>query len=926
MGQVLCPVLVARDEELTALESRLDSARDGRGGCVAITGSPGIGKSRLARELGAIASERGFTVVTGRAVPAGASSPYRPIAEALLQLLRHDRVPDDEALAPWLPALSTIVPAVWGDAEPGTEASPAARGEAVVQLLRLAVGPAGLVIVLEDLHWADPDTISVVEYVGDNLSRQNVLCVLTIRDEPHSPALDLVSRQRGRDGATHIPLERLTPEGIEVMVRLCCPGAEGEQIARVREVADGVPLWVEEVLASPGLPRSFSATVRERLDALSADERLVLDCAAILGRDFDWELLPAMSGLSSEIVVDTLTKGVDCLLISASTDSFRFRHALTREAVLDAIFPPRHKELAAAGLAALDDRAGPHLESQWGELAADLAIRCGERERAGLLLIAAGRASLELGALATAADALRRAADLLEGRQGRSVAELALVEALALAGLVDQAASVGLRLITWLGSDTETVEDRIEVHLRLAQAAIGASRWPMARHQLDCVRSLTVDEPAPAVAARIAVAEAEVSLATDDIEGARALAEQALAEAGAPAEVRCQAFEIVGRTVRLRDLSEARSAFERALATADSAKLPLWQLHALHELGTIDLFDHAGTERLLEARRTAGSLGALSTCAVLDLQLSAAYTCRWDLDAADAHANDAVATATRLGLGQVRAKALALLAGTASMRARPEEMETYLDDSRAAAPDDKALEAFAWGSRGLVAVLSANTEEAVRLFRPGMAIYARLPQAEPAAIRALWPLLLASIGDRRTGEAIAEAKRLGVGASSLNKGLIGYAEAIIAGRGGQPRQAEELVAVADRAFRSCEAWRDLARYRAAEHALRDGWGEPRRWLDTAAEGFLGRDLARLAAECRRLAGASEANPWTAFGVTPREADVVRLVAEGLSNKDIAARLNVSARTVEKHLESLLRKTSTRSRTELAVIAAQTPLR
>ena len=100
-----------------------------------------------------------------------------------------------------------------------------------------------------------------------------------------------------------------------------------------------------------------------------------------------------------------------------------------------------------------------------------------------------------------------------------------------------------------------------------------------------------------------------------------------LADAGATAEARCHACELLGRSVRLGDLARARAAFERGLAIADEAGLGVWRLRALHELATIELLDEAGTGRLLEARRSAEALGALSTAATLDLQLAASRTC-----------------------------------------------------------------------------------------------------------------------------------------------------------------------------------------------------------------------------------------------------------------------------------------------------------
>jgi DNA-binding NarL/FixJ family response regulator len=115
-------------------------------------------------------------------------------------------------------------------------------------------------------------------------------------------------------------------------------------------------------------------------------------------------------------------------------------------------------------------------------------------------------------------------------------------------------------------------------------------------------------------------------------------------------------------------------------------------------------------------------------------------------------------------------------------------------------------------------------------------------------------------------------------------------------------------------------WGDLARMYAAEAALADGWGEPRRWLQAARESFAAHGVERLAWRCAARLGSAMPAAWASLGVSTREADVLRLVAEGLANKEIASRLYLSPRTIEKHVESLLRKTGARSRTQLVALA------
>jgi len=259
-----------------------------------------------------------------------------------------------------------------------------------------------------------------------------------------------------------------------------------------------------------------------------------------------------------------------------------------------------------------------------------------------------------------------------------------------------------------------------------------------------------------------------------------------------------------------------------------------------------------------------------------------------------------------------------MFTGSASMRGDLQGTERLAALTVAAGPEDRMLEGFCWGSRGVAVLLrgDAAPAAAVEPYARGMTILGGLPHAEPAALRALWPLLLASLSDHRAQPAIDEARRLGVAGFRLNRALIGYAEAVLAGRSGQQGRADDLRATADTGFSNCEGWADLARLCAAPCALADGWGAPMEWLTEAAPRFRSRGLAQLADRCDQLLRVPEPNPWASRGISPREADVLRLVIDGLANKEIAAQLHLSHRTVEKHVESLLRKTGARSRTQL----------
>ena len=922
VADLLCPVVIGREAETDALRSALAAAGDGAGRLMFLAGEAGIGKSRLAAELAAEARARGVRVLTGRAVPASAASPYRPLTEALLQALRARPFPADDGLAPWRPALRGILPAIAGTRGDGPgDHSPEMRGEAVLQLLRRLAGPGGLLLVLEDLHWADPDTLAVLEYLSDNLSAEPVLGLVTCRDEPATPAAGLMARLHGRRAAARIALGRLSAGEVAAMVRACLPGAAEDVIARVQRLADGIPFLVEESLAAPGVPSSFAEGVRARLAGLSEAERLVLDTAALFGRQFDWRLLPRATGLDADVVADALERGVESQLLTVDDGAFRFRHMLTREAVTAELLPPRRVALAARALAALEV-AHPELPGTSGDLAADLAIQADDPERAGTLLTESGRSALGRGALATAAGTLRRAAGLLTVPDRRAEAEALLVEALALAGQVDEAMRIGDRLIAHLTPRGDAATRRAAIHLKLAHAAVDGTRWAAARRHVGIASDLLTAHPEPGLSAETAVLDAEIALAADDAgDRARVLAESVLASPGASAEIRCRALELLGRVRRAHDLDDARDAFEQALATADAAGLAVWRLRALHELGTIDMFDHAGTSRLSEARRIAGELGAASTGAVIDLQLTATAMFRFELDEAERHARSALAASTRLGLGTTRAIVLVFRAELCALRRDPGEMERFITLACAAAPGDPEIDGSALaGARGMLALLDGDMADALNAFGRGIAVLDTAPQRGPAPYRGLWPVLLAAHGDPRAAAAIGHARSVGLTVNRANRGLLGYAEAILAGRASDGFRATELAAAADTDLQHYPVWADLARLYAAGPALADGWGRPGRWLEAAAGVFGRYGIEPLAARCRQLLDGPRPSRWSRLGITDRQAEVLRLVAAGISNKEIAARLHLSPRTVEKHVENLLRITAAQSRTQLVAIA------
>ena len=162
------------------------------------------------------------------------------------------------------------------------------------------------------------------------------------------------------------------------------------------------------------MPATFADTIGRRLAAAGAGARQVAAAAAVLGRRFDWTLLSQVTGLPDAEVAAALRRGVDLQLIEADRDHFRFRHALTRDAVLATLLPPERVLLAGQALAAVET-AHPGLPGTWCVLAADLAERACHRARAAALLLEAGRRDLAVGALASAEQVLTRAREVTDG-------------------------------------------------------------------------------------------------------------------------------------------------------------------------------------------------------------------------------------------------------------------------------------------------------------------------------------------------------------------------------------------------------------------------------------------------------------------------------------------------------------------------------
>lgn len=207
MRPVLSPVLVGRAAELSALHAGLSRAAAGHGATVVVVGEAGIGKTRLLRETRRRAAERGMAVLVGRAVDASAPIPFRPIVEALLAACRSGGVLDDPDVIPFRAALGALVP---GLAAPVEKPSPLHVAEAFLRVARSRGAGRGAVVVLDDLHWADGESLAVVEYLADNVGDEPILLVASARDEPRPQLRSLTALVDRRVGSL-LALSRSPP-------------------------------------------------------------------------------------------------------------------------------------------------------------------------------------------------------------------------------------------------------------------------------------------------------------------------------------------------------------------------------------------------------------------------------------------------------------------------------------------------------------------------------------------------------------------------------------------------------------------------------------------------------------------------------------------------------------------------------------------
>lgn len=927
-GPVLARSLVGREVELGFLRGAWAD-----GGVRVLRGPAGMGKTRLVRELVAWTSGQGAATLVGRATGAR-SAPLRPIAEALNAAARTGVRPGP-GLAPFVPALAALVPDWRTDGGRAPE-STLVLGEAVLRLLVSLAEPGTATLVVEDVHWADPETLAVVEYLADHVEGAPVLLVLTYRDGEAGDGLDLVADLVRRRVATVLGVEPLDDSAVVELAHTCLDGRElpPEAVDALIARSEGIPFLVEELVATAvgagwdtiaaAVPGSVVTSVEVRLDAVTAVDRTLLVAAALLGRAFDWSVAARTAGVDESVAGEVLRQGVRTQLLEVEGSGFRFRHALTRDAVLAAT-PPAELALLAGGALAVLEESGTVRDGPTALLAAELADRAGRPEQAAALLVQAARHAVAAGALVSADRFATRAAELAPGDE----VDDTLLQIAVLAGQTDRATALGERL---LAARTAPL-DQADLHLRLGAAHLAAGRD--ARADDHAVAAIGLADSDRAVTARADALAALAAMARDDTEFAATRAGRALdgARAVGLAEVQCEALEVLGRIERGRDLAAAEAAFQEAHDVAAAAGLTLWRVRALQELGTVDLYGSLELSRLTEARREAVALGAVATTAVIDIQLAAVYNELGRIDEALTAARRSEEASRRWELGTLPMSLV--IQGISHARTGDRAaMEAVVAAARATRADTDYVEAGVAGNvHPIFHLVDGDLAAAVAEFDRAMAVLRRRP-ALTLPFPGLWALvrtLLDDDGDRARAEVAAMPFDTPTSRATLHA-----ADAVTAGRAGDAEAAVARFRDAESAtIRRSGGFRyPLMQLLVAPAAHADGWGDPVGWLRGALAAFEAMGLDALAARCRSAlrdlgaavprrtkAAVTESVPpvLAGLGITAREVDVLVLAAGGATNREIAERLFISPRTVDKHVERLLLKTGT-SRRGLAALA------
>ncbi|MFF4839577.1 helix-turn-helix transcriptional regulator [Streptomyces collinus] len=943
--------MVGRSAELARLDALLtDLGRSGLPKVVDIVGEPGIGKSRLLDEVCARARAAGITALRGRATEYEQHVPHRLFTDALADPGPLDA---DPALAEARSVLCGIGKEPGDGRAEGTAARFGLHRAIAASLTHL--GEQGLVLALDDLHWADPASRELVDHLIRHPPRGPVLLVVARRDR-QTPASLTAALTRGAVGGAVLQLA-LEPLSEQESVLALAPDIPGERARRLHAASEGNPLYLfalahahrtgglphgptpdghGDAVEPAGLPRGLTVLLLDELTTLTEPQRRLVEAVAALGDHATPALVTAVTGLSlKDVENETGALVARDLLRAGPGGRWALRHPLLRALVHEGTAPGWRaeihrraaRELARAG-APVTDRAR-HVERSltgWDPQAAEVLVEAAARFTSTAPGTAAHLLDVVLTHLPDTPDRFARRGELV----------LARARALGVSGNLQESRDLLHILIETAGKDHPELRTRAVAQCAVMERHLGHS--PEATALLR--RELSRDpgpSPAQAVSLRLALGMSALLTASypdarEDVAQAVALArshDHPTGEAAALALAALgEAYE--GETEAAARFADAAGSLADALTDpglADPCEALVWLAWAETLLERYDDAERHLTRGLRIARRT-GQLHVLP-----HLLTSRAFvhltTCRLpsSLEAAEEAESIARAAGSDELLGFTLAiKTLVLLLvrplGDAGALSTGEEAVAAAGRSRG------WWSSLAWCMLGHAAYASGDphrAREAITTAGGGAALPLLQPSIRPGQLDTLAAAALAAGDADAAGDwidrATREADRLGLAgqrAAALR------AQATLAEYHGEPALAVRLLEAAAQEYVRCgqSLWEAYSLLRAAPLARRTGQGARAaamwRRAHRIAVGGGARLLVDLAELIRpEVTEETPTLPAQLAELTARELEVAELVARGLSNQDIAGRLHLSRRTVETHLSSVYRKASVPSRAALA---------